>query len=289
MSQSRPFSVADDLALALRLAKLADEITLDRYQALDLVIETKPDATPVTDADRAVEKAIREVLAKERPDDVVVGEEFGGKELVAQSDENVQGAENSHNAQHYWVIDPIDGTKNFLRGIPVWATLIGLSTPANEVIVGAVSAPALSRTWYAGKDLGAFVNESLGGESPEANAAQPRRLSVSKVSRIEDAQLLYSDLIGWGERKNSFLALQEKVWRTRGIGDFWSHMSVAEGTADLAVEPMLALWDMAALEIIVKEAGGSFTNLDGVPGSHGGSLVTSNGALHADFLKALKA
>ena len=268
MSQSRPFSVADDMALALRLAKIADEITLNRFQALDLVIETKPDATPVTDADKAVERAIRELLAKERSDDLVVGEEFGGKELV----------EAQQNSEHYWVIDPIDGTKNFLRGIPVWATLVGLSNPANEIIAGVVSAPALSRTWYAGAGLGAHVQES----------GNQRTLQVSKVSQLSDAQLSYSDLIGWGERKRAFLALQEQVWRTRAFGDFWSHMLVAEGAVDIAVEPSLSLWDMAALEIIVKEAGGTFTNLDGVAGSHGGSLVTSNGILHDDLLKALR-
>lgn len=278
MSQSRPFSVADDLALALRLAKLADEITLNRYQALDLVIETKPDATPVTDADKAVENAIREVLAKERPDDLVVGEEFGGKDLIAATGNASQSSHNSQNEKHYWVIDPIDGTKNFLRGIPVWATLIGLSNPTHEVIAGVVSAPALSRTWYAGRGLGAHVRE----------AGNQRTLRVSKVSSLSDAQLSYSDLIGWGERKSAFLALQEQVWRTRALGDFWSHMLVAEGAVDIAVEPSLSLWDMAALEIIVKEAGGTFTNLEGAAGSHGGSLVTSNGKLHADFLKALR-
>ena len=266
MSQSRSFSVADDLALALRLANLADEITLARFMALDLVIETKPDATPVTDADKAVEKAIRELLAKERPDDLVVGEEFGG---TTNSEMPTK--------QHYWVIDPIDGTKNFLRGIPTWATLIGLSNPDNEVIAGAVSAPALNRRWYAGKNLGAFVVEN----------GQQRAIQVSQVAALSSAQLAYSDLIGWGSRKNAFLKIQDQVWRTRGFGDFWSHMLVAEGAVDVAIEPVLALWDMAALEIIVREAGGTFTNLDGDAGSHGGSLVTSNGKIHAEFLTAL--
>jgi len=268
----RAFSIADDLALAHRLADLADAITLDRYQSIDLVVETKPDLTPVTDADKAVEKAIRDVLAAERPDDLIVGEEFGG--LLA-SDE-------SNGDQHYWVIDPIDGTKNFLRGIPTWATLIGLSTPTTdipgEVIVGVVSSPALFRRWHASAGAGAYVS---------VNKLSAERISVSKVANLSDASLSYSDLIGWGDRKEAFLSLQEKIWRTRGLGDFWSHMLVAEGSVDIAVEPSLALWDMAALDIIVREAGGTFTNIDGVAGPHGKSGVSSNGLLHQDFLKAI--
>lgn len=273
----RAFSIADDLALAHRLANLADAITLNRYQSIDLVIETKPDLTPVTDADKAVEKAIRDVLAAERPDDLIVGEEFGGLPTIAESTGD----------QHYWVIDPIDGTKNFLRGIPTWATLIGLSTPntdvpsevsVGEVIVGVVSSPALFRRWHASAGAGAYVS---------VNKAPAEKITVSKVANLSDASLSYSDLIGWGNRKEAFLSLQEKIWRTRGLGDFWSHMLVAEGSVDIAVEPSLALWDMAALDIIVREAGGRFTNIDGVPGSHGKSGVSSNGLLHQDFLNAI--
>jgi len=259
----RAYSTAEDLALALRLADIADAITLQRYQAIDLVVETKPDLTPVTDADKSVEQAIREILSTERPDDRIVGEEFGG---VPEGDE------------HFWVIDPIDGTKNFLRGVPTWATLIGLSAPHTSVIVGVVSAPALFRRWYASIDNGAFV---------QVNNSPARPIHVSKVSRLTDASFSYSDLIGWGDRKSAVLSLQEKIWRTRGLGDFWSHMLVAEGSVDIAAEPSLALWDMAALEIIVREAGGTFTNIDGVPGSHGKSGVSSNGLLHADFLAAI--
>ena len=268
----RAFSIADDLALAHRLADLADAITLDRYQSIDLVVETKPDLTPVTDADKAVEKAIRDVLAAERPDDLIVGEEFGGLPTIAKSTGD----------QHYWVIDPIDGTKNFLRGIPTWATLIGLSRPTTdvpgEVIVGVVSSPALFRRWHASAGAGAYVS---------VNKSSAEKIAVSKVANLSDASLSYSDLIGWADRKDSFLSLQEQIWRTRGLGDFWSHMLVAEGSVDIAVEPSLALWDMAALDIIVREAGGTFTNIDGVPGSHGKSGVSSNGLLHQDFLKAI--
>jgi histidinol-phosphatase len=259
----RAFSLAEDLALAHRLADVADAITLERYQALDLVVETKPDLTPVTDADKAVEQAIREILANERPDDFIVGEEFGGLPT---------------GNQHYWVIDPIDGTKNFLRGIPTWATLIGFSTPQNEVVVGVVSSLALFRRWHASAGAGAYVS---------VNKAPAKKIHVSQVATLSDASLSYSDLVGWGERRDAFLKLQEKIWRTRGLGDFWSHMLVAEGSVDIAVEPSLALWDMAALDIIVREAGGTFTNIDGVPGSHGKSGVSSNGLLHMDFLKAI--
>ncbi len=295
MSTSRPFSVADDLALALRLADIADSLTMARYQAQDLVIDTKPDLTPVTDADMAVERALREVLQSERPDDLIVGEEFGSADLDSNLAASMHGT-----GKHFWVIDPIDGTKNFVRGIPTWATLIGVSTPSQSVIAGVVSAPALHRRWHAGLGLGAFVNENVfvsqadnsisnSNTFAEEKQAKLKKLAVSKVSSLSDAQLSYSDLIGWGSRKAAFLQLQERVWRTRGFGDFWSHMLVAEGAVDIAVEPQLALWDMAALEIIVKEAGGEFTNIEGKPGSHGGSLVTSNALLHHHFIEALNA
>jgi len=253
-----------DLQLAQRLADAADAISKDRYQSLDLVIETKPDLTPVTDADKAVETKIRQILAVERPDDLIVGEEFGTPDLTGD--------------KYYWVIDPIDGTKNFLRGIPTWATLIGLCNPDGEVVVGVVSSPALYRRWFASLGGGAFVSE---------NGGSAKQIHVSQVRELKDALLSYSDLVGWGSRKAAMLKLQEDIWRTRGLGDFWSHMLVAEGAVDIAVEPVLALWDMAALDIVVREAGGSFTNLDGKPGAHGGNGVSSNGLLHEAFLKAL--
>ena len=256
--------LAQDLALAHQLADLADAISRDRYRSLDLVIETKPDLTPVTDADKAIERKIREVIAAARPDDLVVGEEFGTPDLTGD--------------KYYWVIDPIDGTKNFLRGIPTWATLIGLCDPSGVVVAGVVSAPALHRRWFAAAGSGAFVSE---------NGGTPTRIRVSQVSNLSDASLSYSDLVGWGSRKEKFLELQQNIWRTRGLGDFWSHMLVAEGAVDIAIEPVLALWDMAALDIVVREAGGSFTNIDGVAGPHGGSGVSSNGLLHDAFLKAL--
>jgi len=268
--QGDTFTLEQDLKLALKLADLADAISLKRYQANDLVIETKPDLSPVTDADKAVENAIRVELASARSADLIVGEEFGRPDSL--------DLENLPDGKRYWVIDPIDGTKNFLRGVPTWATLIGLCNSKGEVIVGVVSAPALSRRWHATTGGGAYVTHDLKGGSVT------KKISVSKVSKLADASISYSDLIGWGDSKEKFIKLQEKIWRTRGIGDFWSHMLVAEGAVDLSVEPQLALWDMAALEIIVREAGGRFTNTSGKAGVHGGSAVSSNGLLHGAFL-----
>jgi len=257
----------NDLALALRLADAADSITLARYQAIDLVVTTKPDNSPVTDADKASEAAIRALLKSHRPDDGIVGEEFGN---------------DSGGAQRYWVIDPIDGTKNFLRGVPTWATLIGLiekrSDGSEVVVVGVVSAPALFRRWYASEGNGAFVS---------VNKAAPEKISVSQVSEIKDASISYSDFIGWNERLAPFQELLTQAWRTRGIGDFWSHMLVAEGAVDVAAEPSLAIWDMAALDIVVREAGGRFTNVAGVDGSLGGSGLSTNSVIHQKIVDKL--
>ena len=255
-----------DLDLALRLADIADQISLKRYQALDLVIETKPDLSPVTDADKAVEVAIREEIQRTRPEDLVVGEEFGRPDSLV--------------GKYYWVIDPIDGTKNYLRGVPTWATLIALIDPSGKVVVGAVSAPALARRWWAADGLGAKTQFNIGTN-------EIKSLKVSKVAKLSDSSISHSDLIGWGARKANFVELQERIWRTRGHGDFWSHMLVAEGAVDLAVEPALALWDMAALDIIVREAGGKFTNIKGEDGPHGGSAISSNGLIHTEFIKEI--
>jgi histidinol-phosphatase len=277
----------DDLALAHALADLADAISLDRYQAQDLVITTKPDNTPVTDADRAVETAIREALATHRHTDGLVGEEFG-------SDKGTSG--------RYWVIDPIDGTKNFMRGVPTWATLIALvhidSSGNEEVVVGIASAPALARRWSAAKDHGAFVrfnggnlDSAISDSSDDGFSAaeiiNEKKISVSKVASLSDASISYSDFVGWGDRLEPFQKMLANAWRTRGIGDFWSHMLVAEGAVDVAIEPSLALWDMAALDIIVREAGGTFTDTAGHNGPFGGSGVSTNGLLHNAVINGL--
>jgi histidinol-phosphatase len=280
MSNSQVSSdLKDDLAFAHALADLADAISLDRYQAQDLVVTTKPDSTPVTDADRAVETAIREAISTHRSEDGLVGEEFGSN----------KGA-----STRYWVIDPIDGTKNFMRGVPIWATLIALveidSSGSEEVIVGVVSAPALSRRWSAARGLGAYVrfySHQEMNEDLDSNELNEKRIKVSKVSSISDASISYSDFVGWGARLEPFQKMLNSAWRTRAIGDFWSHMLVAEGSIDVAIEPSLALWDMAALEIIVREAGGIFTDISGHNGPFGSSAVSTNGLLHNEVVNGI--
>jgi len=283
------FDLLDDLALAHALADLADAISLDRYQAQDLVVINKPDNTPVTDADRAVETAIREALATHRQFDGLIGEEFG-------SDKG--------NSDRYWVIDPIDGTKNFMRGVPTWATLIALvqidASGTEEVVVGIASAPALARRWSAAKGHGAFVRFNSGNLDADfsnddgnldsdsvVSSSNEKRISVSKVAKLSDASISYSDFVGWGDRLEPFQKMLANAWRTRGVGDFWSHMLVAEGAVDVAIEPSLAVWDMAALDIIVREAGGTFTSTSGQGGPFSGSGVSTNGVLHNAVISGL--
>ena len=253
-----------DLDLALTLAARADAITLARFGALDLRVDHKPDLTPVSDADIAVEQALRDVLARERPEDHILGEEHGGTPVF-------DGRQ--------WVIDPIDGTKNFVRGVPVWASLIALLQDGVPV-VGMVSAPALNRRWWAGRGLGAHTSFADG---------TPRPIAVSGVADLSAASLSFSDLTGWAERglREQFLALLNAVWRVRAYGDFFSYCLLAEGAVDVAAEPEVKLWDLGALDVLVREAGGMFTNLDGRPGPHGGSAVASNGLLHPAVLAAL--
>ena len=256
-------SWADDLALAHELADAADEITRARFEAADLVVEAKPDLTPVTDADRAVEDAVRRLLADRRPQDAVVGEERG----------------ESGTGSRRWIVDPIDGTKNFVRGTPSWATLIALEVDG-VVVVGVVSAPALSRRWWAARGDGAWVRSPAG----------TRQCRVSKVATLADAFLSYASLTGWEERDKlpKFLELTRRVWRTRAYGDFWSHVLVAEGAVDLSCEPEVSLWDLAALQPIVEEAGGTFTDLSGAVTPAGGSVVCTNGLLHDEVLAVLQ-
>jgi histidinol-phosphatase len=253
----------DDLRFAHVLADAADDITTRRFRALDLRVEAKPDLTPVTDADHATEESLRNVLKRARPRDAVLGEEFGRI-----------GA-----GPRCWVIDPIDGTKNYVRGVPVWATLVGLMD-GNEVVVGVVSAPALGRRWWGARGGGAWTGRSL---------TKASRCQVSAVGKLSDASFSYSSLSGWEEqgRLPGFLELTRSVWRTRAYGDFWSHMLVAEGAVDISAEPEVSLWDLAALQIIVEEAGGQFTDLAGTPTPDGGSAVASNGLLHAEVLGRL--
>lgn len=253
----------DDLGLAHVLADDADGLTMARYRALDLRVETKPDLTPVTDADRSVEEVMRATLQRARGRDAVLGEEYG----------------RTGDATRCWVVDPIDGTKNFVRGVPVWATLIALMY-GEDVVVAVVSAPALGRRWWALRGAGAFTGRSL---------ATATRCQVSGVSRLGDASLSYSSLSGWEEQRrlDGFVDLTRQCWRTRAYGDFWSHVLVADGAVDAACEPEVSLWDLAAVSLVVQEAGGRFTNLDGVDGPDGGSAVSTNGLLHDEVLARL--
>jgi histidinol-phosphatase len=256
-------SFTDDLRLAHVLADDAESIAMDRFKSLDLHVVTKPDLSPVSDADHSVEQAVRRTLARARPRDAVQGEEQG----------------TSGWGPRRWVIDPIDGTKSFVRGVPVWATLIAL-LDGDDVVAGVVSAPSLGRRWWGVKDAGAWTGKSLSMATP---------LRVSRVRRLADASLSYSDLTEWEShgRLGAFLGLYRSVWRTRAYGDFWSYMLVAEGAADIATEPEVALYDLAAIAVIVEEAGGRFTALDGSPGPAGGSAVATNRLLHDATLDLL--
>ena len=266
ISLSDPSDIAADLRLALELADAADTISRSRFTALDLVVTTKPDRTPVTDADQAVERAIRRILAEQRPDDGILGEEFG--------------TEGSTTRQ--WIIDPIDGTAGFLRGIPIWATLIALAVDGVPV-VGVVSAPALGKRWWASAEAGAWSSDE---RTPNAD---PTRLRVSAVADLADASLSYNSIQQWDQtgHLDELVSLSRQVWRTRAYGDMWSYMLLAEGHLDIVAEFDLQPYDMGALIPIVQEAGGVFTSVDGQSGPWHGSALATNGALHALSLAAL--
>ncbi|HSQ36318.1 MAG TPA: inositol monophosphatase family protein [Acidimicrobiia bacterium] len=247
-----------DLRLALELADAADAITVSRFRSADLVVHTKPDATPVSAADQAVEEELRRLLTLRHPGDGILGEEYG--EAPA--------------GERRWIIDPIDGTANYVRGIPVWATLIALEE-AGEITAGVASAPLLGRRWWATRGAGAWGN------------AEP--IHVSAVGRLADAQLSYPAQVtfeecGYGRQGE---ALSRLCRRTRGFGDFWMYMLVAEGAVDLAVDPIASLWDLAAPKVIVEEAGGRFTDFGGAPRADGGNGVASNGLVHDEALAVL--
>jgi histidinol-phosphatase len=252
-----------DVELALRLADAADAITMNRFRATDLRVERKPDRTPVTDADLAVEDAIRAKLAEHQPSDTVVGEERGGEVGAGRA----------------WLIDPIDGTKNFLRGVPAWASLIALIIDGTPV-VGVASAPALGRRWWAGAGEGAWT--SVGG-------GQPKTITVSSVTDLADAYVSTTDLGSWTRHhsREAYLNLVDACWESRAFGDFWQHCLVAEGSMDVAAEAIVNDWDVAALQVIVEEAGGKFTDLTGEARYTGKSALSTNGALHDDALARL--
>jgi histidinol-phosphatase len=246
-----------DLDLALELADIADAISLERFRALDLFVESKPDRSPVTDADRSVEQAIKNVLAAKAPDDALIGEEYG----------------NSGSASRTWIIDPIDGTANYLRGVPVWATLIALVIDGKPV-VSVVSAPAMGRRWWAAPEVGAFTTDIDGST---------RELKVSAIGELENASLSYNNLQLWDQvgLLPELTELSRKIWRTRAYGDFWSYMLLAEGSVDIVAEHDLKIYDIAALVPIVEIAGGKFSDLKGELTADSSSVLATNGKLHA--------
>ncbi|MFM6971708.1 MAG: inositol monophosphatase family protein [Rhodoluna sp.] len=248
---------AADLELALELADIADAISLNRFQALDLKIETKPDRSPVTDADRAVEQAIKARLAEAAPADAIIGEEFG----------------NSGSSQRTWIIDPIDGTANFMRGVPVWATLIALSIDG-KATVSVVSAPAMGRRWWAAPGVGAHTRE-IDGKS--------RKLTVSGITDLVHASLSYNNMQLWDRagKLSQLVDLSRKIWRTRAFGDFWSYMLLAEGAIDIVAEHDLKIYDIAALVPIVELAGGKFSDLSGELTEDSSSVLATNSKLHS--------
>jgi histidinol-phosphatase len=253
-----------DLELALEMAAAADQLAMSRYRALDLSIETKPDFTPVTEADRAVETKLRELLASNRPDDGVIGEEFPNT---------------NESASRTWIIDPIDATKNYVRGVPVWATLIALAVDGKPE-VGVVSAPAMGRRWWASPEDGAFTQDVDGSI---------RSLNVSAVRDLADASFSFSDSVGWEALGSDVLSrITSSVWRSRGYGDFWSHLLVAEGAVDIAIEPELQSYDMAAFVAIVLASGGTVTGANGQDPLIAGNAVTTNGLLHSVVLDLIR-
>jgi histidinol-phosphatase len=246
--------VSADLDFALALADEADALSLPRFRAVDLRVETKPDLTPVTDADRTVERALRERIARERPGETVLGEEEGD-----------EGGDDR------WILDPIDGTKNFSRGIPVWASLIALERDG-VVVCGVASAPALGHRWWAARGEGAYRD----GE----------RIGVSKIARLEEATVSFSRS---GLRDARTIELALAAWHAQPFSDFWAHLLVAEGGVDAAAEHVMNTWDNAVLQVIVEEAGGRFTDLAGKSRIDGGSGVSTNGLLHDEVLARLTA
>ena len=265
MSDSPAYSVADDLAVALTLAAEADLIAMDRYLSQDLGIQLKADKSIVTDADTRVERMIRDHLAEARPHDSVLGEEFGSE----------------GDSPRQWIVDPIDGTSNFARGVPIWGALIALVVDG-EPVVGVVSAPALGRRWWGARGHGAWLQEH-GGEA--------RRIRVSAVDRLEDATLSYNNLQTWDQYGylDRLIVLSREMGRTRAFGDLWSYMLLAEGAIDVAGEFDVKPWDIAALVPIVAEAGGRVTTATGTGALDELSVVASNGLLHDAVLERLRA
>jgi histidinol-phosphatase len=247
----------DELAFATDLADAAGRIALSYFRG-DFDVKIKADRTPVTEADVAIESMIRTRVRESFPGDAVLGEEFG-----------LEG-----DGERCWIVDPIDGTKNFADGIQVWANLIALAVD-DEPVVGVANAPALGERYEAARGAGARLNGTA--------------IHVSTADRISRASVLHAELPGWlfGPYGGALAELVREARRERGFGDFWGHTLVARGSADVMFEPALATWDYAALWVIVEESGGRITTFDGGPLEHGGSVLTSNGTLHDEIVARL--
>jgi histidinol-phosphatase len=256
---------AEDLALALRLADAADAVSMARFDAPDLEVQTKADASHVTEADLATERAIRAILEAERPDDGVFGEEFGSSGSTARR----------------WIIDPIDGTSNYLKGVPVWTTLIALSVD-DVPTVGVVSQPSIGRRWWAAQGAGAWTSTADG---------DVRSIHVSSIDSLADASISFQSIAQWDAAGHlpALLALSGQVWRDRGYGDALPYMWLAEGRLEFVAEFDVKEYDLAALVPIVTEAGGRFTSYDGNDAIDERSSLATNGGLHEAFRAALSA
>lgn len=257
-----------DLDFALKLAGIAATKSFERFQSHDLIVSEKPDTSPVTDADRAVERELRDLIAAERPEDSVFAEEFQDPDMAMAT------------SGRQWIIDPIDGTANFLRGNPIWGNLVALAIDGVPVL-GVASLPALKKVYWAAEGLGAWVSEE---------DAEPRQIRVSAVSRLADAALSFPRVNGWVEAGfgQQALDVSTSIWRTMGGSDLWSYCMVAEGVADGVVEFDLEPYDIAALIPIVREAGGMFTDLSGAPAISGRHYAVSNGGIHDELLAKLQ-
>lgn len=255
--------LALELAFALRLATAADAITLPHYEQRSFNLDWKANRTEVTEADRESELAISSLVLAERPHHGLYGEEHG---VVGDAD-----------SPWRWIVDPIDGTSNFVRGIPVWASLIALTHADHGPLVGVVSAPAMGRRWWAAKGLGAVAETFTGGERP---------CQVSSVATVAEAQVSVTFAKGWDDLglTHELVSLQQRAYRARGFGDFWQHMLVAEGAIDLAIDAVgLMPYDVAAVQVIVEEAGGTFTDRHGVRTFESDTAISSNGLLHGEI------
>ncbi|MEM1335218.1 MAG: inositol monophosphatase family protein [Actinomycetota bacterium] len=258
---------AGDLEVALRVADAADAYTFPPFRDRDFSVDWKTNQTEVTEVDRGAESLIVEALGAQRPHDACLGEEHGHAR--------------DRDAPPQWIIDPIDGTSGYVRGIPVWATLIALVVDGRPVL-GVVSAPALGFRWWGGVGLGAHVRSHSGIE---------RALTVSSVVDLAEAQVSITHSPGWDELglTNRLVALQQRARRSRGMGDFWQHMLVAEGAMDVAVDAIgVASYDLAAIVPIVEAAGGRFTDRHGTATFEHDSAISSNGLLHDEVIESLR-